>query len=221
MLRHIVSHTDSEGSSGGFTLIEAVISMVIVAVMLAAALSTLGSAAKNRQLQAQLQIGPALAHDLMAQILQAPYEEPDDTPVLGIEGAEDDASRADFDDVDDYRGWSASPPETTDGGFVPNADGWTRSVAVDHVSVSNPTTVSATDTGLKRITVTVTDPQGKTTTLTALRSRYGAYDQVPAVDTTIISAVDIQLQVSDDTSTLLTSGTSLLNWPAPPAFFIP
>ena len=202
-------------------MIEAIISMVVVSVMLMAALNTLGGAAKNTTIQTQLQMGPALAHDLMSQILQAPYEEADDTPLLGIEGAEDDASRGDFDDVDDYRAWSASPPEEVDGSFVPNADGWTRTVDIDYVSVSDPTTVSATDTGLKRITVTVTDAQGKKTTLVALRSRYGVYDQVPSVDTTIVSAINVQLQVGGDASTLLNSGTSLLNWPTPPTSILP
>ena len=79
-----------------------------------------------------------------------------ETPTFGPELSEMGGSRGAFDDVDDYHGWNASPPESRDGTEIPDRDGWQRSVAVDYVKSSDLTTPAAGDQRVKRITVTVT-----------------------------------------------------------------
>ena len=195
----------------GFTLIESVISIVIVGVMLVAALNTLGATARARQVQANRGGGLGLARDLMTEILAARYEEPVDPPVFGRETSESANARGNWDDVDDYDGWSRSPPKSKNGPPVPDAAGWQRQVTVTY---ADPATLAPTgqvvDTGLKLITVTATAPNGEQTVLTGLRSRYGAGERAPAVDDTFVTWVGVELQVGPDTPRT-SEGTSLLN----------
>ena len=69
-------------------------------------------------------------------------------------GAESGETRANYDDVDDYNGWTASPPELSDGTAL-SLGGYTRSAKIIHVVFDDPTTESGSYTGMKRITVTV------------------------------------------------------------------
>ena len=195
----------------GFTLIEAVISSVIVATMLVAALNALGSATRAARIQADRCLGPNLARQLMAEIVQNCYREPDRRPAFGVESPESTRSRAAWDDVDDYDRWSASPPQAKDGGDLTHADGWTRSVRVRYVEPADPGRTTGTDKGLKRITVTATSSEGKTYSLTALRSEASIYDYQPAEPTTILSYVGVELQIGSFDQTRVSSGTNIFN----------
>lgn len=196
-----------------FTLVEAAISMVIIAVMVVAALETVGAAAKARALTLDRRIGSTLSHDLMAEVLQNAYVEPIDTPNFGRESGESGGSRANYDDVDDYDGWSESPPVTKADATIPGFSGWSRAVTVRQVVPATMTVVgSSTDTGLKQITVTVTSPSGKKTTLQALRAKAGGYDAAPPTDTTSVEWIGIRMQIGANAPTLIT-GVDLLNQP--------
>ena len=97
----------------GLSQIEIVASSLIVGVMLVAALNTLGAVFRSQRLNAARMTGPGLAHELMGEILSLPYEDPEDPGgSIGNDSSESGGDRADFDDVDDYLGWSASPPPT-------------------------------------------------------------------------------------------------------------
>lgn len=191
--------------------------MVIVSVMLVAALTSLGSSAKAKLIDGSRQRGPALAQQLMAEILQCYYEDPQETPVFGPEPGEPSATRSAFDDLDDYDGWQSSPPTARDGTTLANSAGWTQSVWVDYVEPADPTTSSVTETELKRIIVAITDPQGRTATLTALRSKHSSLDQAPITDTTTIAAVTVELRLGNDSSTSIGSASILPNRLTPPA----
>ncbi len=84
-------------------------SIVIVGVMVVAALTTLGGSSQSQRVRASRLLGPALAQQLMSEILQTRYQEPDEAPVLGRESGESAGSRAAYDDVDDYDWWAESP----------------------------------------------------------------------------------------------------------------
>ena len=121
------------------------------------------------------------------------------------------ASRVNLDDVDDYNGWSQSPPEYKDGTPIPGATGWTREVTVKY---ADPLTLAAVgnwpDTSLKIITVIVTAPDSTQVELVALRSRYGAVEQKPPVDTSFVTWVGVGLEVRDATAPPV-QGVNLLN----------
>lgn len=142
------------GSRTGFTIVEAVISMVIVAVMLTVALNVVGASRLTQQRVSLVNRGHLLADALLSEVLAQDYQEPVDVSVFGRESGEAAASRTNYDDVDDYAGWSSSPPLAKDGTILANSVGWKRTVQVEWVGVSDPGQIEAVETGVKRVTVT-------------------------------------------------------------------
>jgi type II secretory pathway pseudopilin PulG len=137
-----------------FTLVEAVLSMAIVSVMLVAALSMVGAKRLGEYKTATSNQGLSLAQDLMAEILQYAYEEPYDTVVFGPETGEGTTNRVLYDDVDDYHGWSASPPEDPNGTAMNGLTGWGRSVSVAWLDPYDLSQTVGSDQNVKRIRVT-------------------------------------------------------------------
>ncbi len=89
----------------GLTLVEMVISIVLVAVLLLAALNMLGSASLGQRTTDGQRRGNQLAQDLMNEILLQPYAEETDPDSFGLEGIENvPLDRSLYDDVDDYNG---------------------------------------------------------------------------------------------------------------------
>ena len=153
-----------------FTIVESLISVVLVGGVVVAALNTVGASATGRKASGDRITAILMAQDLMAEILTKPYEDPDGSPVFGVEPGELTINRAAFDDVDDYSGWS-STPKYRDGTDWPDRTTWLRVVKVGFVAVSDMATEIFTDSGVKRITVVV-ENDGKTlATLTAIRAR--------------------------------------------------
>jgi len=190
-------------------------SVVIVAVVLVAALQTLGAAARARSVQAAQCQAPALARLLMAEIRQSRYA--DDTVPDGPPGPEageaTDKDRTLFDDVDDYNGLLETSPRARDGSPLAGVGSWQRQVAVEWVRRDNPSAVVSSDSGLKRVTVTVSGP-GPTVVLVALRSKYGSYDLRPHTRTTYVAGVGVEFKTSGDGRVF--SGTNLANQVAVP-----
>ena len=138
------------------TVIEVSVSTLLVGLLLVASLKTVGSATSGQFANGQRIQAYLLARALTAEILELPYEDPDDSPTLGPEPGEDSGgTRADFDDVDDYAGWSASPPVRKDDTPLPNMNAWQRTATVEYVDPDDLTRVVGIDLGAKRITVTV------------------------------------------------------------------
>jgi len=156
--------------ASAFTLIEAIISTIIVAVMFVAALNTVG-AARLTQYQASLvSRGRLLAEALLSEILRQAYRDPDGTPVFGREANESSATRATWDDVDDYDQLSETPPVAQDGTVLTIATGWRRTTQVEWVDPANPAAVVGSESNAKRITVTVTFNAVPQAVVTALRT---------------------------------------------------
>jgi len=138
----------------GFTIVESVLSTIIVSVMLVVALNLVGTSKLTQQKAALASRGRLLAEDLLSEILRQNYQEPDETVLFGRETGELATSRGAYDDVDDYQGWSGSPPATKSGAALANATGWKRTVTVERIDPLDPATVKGVETGAKRITVT-------------------------------------------------------------------
>lgn len=100
----------------------------------------------------------ALAADLMAEILDCNFEDPARAPgSFGMEAGE--SIRRDFNDVDDYDGWTESPPKNRDGNPLSSTafGGYARSVEVFNVNEADFVTATADGaTGAKAVRVTVT-----------------------------------------------------------------
>jgi len=140
----------------GFSYVEAVISVVILGTAVTAGLSMFGSYAHGVAFTFESAIARGLAAELISEITAREYQDPGASPVFGPDSGE--IARADFDDVDDYDGWSESPPAVADGTPLdgPNFVGFSREVVVSSVD-DNTMTTDVTDgaSNSKRIVVTV------------------------------------------------------------------
>ena len=142
---------DIRHARSGFTLAESVVSMLIVSVMLVAALNMVGSSARARQVQESASRDLALAGDLLAEVLHAGYAELYTASNWGPDSGENTGSREHFDDVDDYDGWSSSPPESKAGETLEGYEGWRRSVRVRYADPTHPDQNRGFDSGLFRL----------------------------------------------------------------------
>lgn len=144
----------------GFTLLEVLIAIVIFTVgvvILLAAISTMIRSSSDIE---NIDVATNLTRDLIDEILGKGFDDPDG----GAFGLEEAEPRSNFDDVDDYDGWSKNPPEDVDGtsydgtASQPNYSIFTRAVTVENVPEDNfdtetPSADGTTDA--KRIVVTV------------------------------------------------------------------
>jgi prepilin-type N-terminal cleavage/methylation domain-containing protein len=139
----------------GLTLIEVVASTMIVGLMAVAALNALGAATKSANSIGNRAVAAGMADELMSEIVMQSYKDPDGPAIFGHESGESTIVRSAFDDVDDYDGWNASPPQYRDGTIIPDRTDWRERVTVTYVTPTNLTTTSATDQGVKRIRVQI------------------------------------------------------------------
>ncbi|HEV2687913.1 MAG TPA: hypothetical protein VGV35_05140 [Bryobacteraceae bacterium] len=183
-------------------------SLVIVAVMMSAALATVGTASRNRNQQEEMLRGITLARRLVSEIVQQKYQQPSaTTTVLGPETGE---TRSTYNDVDDYAGYSDSPPVDSSGTAIAGYTGWSRSVEVKWADAATllPAAVQ-TETGVKRIVVTVTAPSGRSWSISAIRTNYGIYDKGGTV--TYPSTATVTIQIGSNSATSATSRINLVN----------
>ena len=139
----------------GFSLVEVLISTLLVGVLLVSALRSVGAVVRHRNAFDERTQAFALANGLISEILEKSYEDPESPGGIGIESGEDLTQRNTFDDVDDYAGWTSQPPVDRLGAAMPNAGAFRRSVSVMSVSPTDVSQQVANDQGMKRIRVTV------------------------------------------------------------------
>lgn len=158
----------------GFTLAEAAISTVVVAVMMAAALTAVARTGTFRRVANEQQAAHHLAQQLVSEILAKSYWDPASATSTSIgpsSGESATGNRSQFDDVDDYHNWLESPPRSADGAALVTGGGWYRKVTVTFVNFSNLNVAVSSDYGLKRICVEVgrVRPAGSATVATDRR----------------------------------------------------
>ena len=199
----------------GVGLIEAAVATVIVGVMLVSAFATFDATMRAGNVTANRRASSSLASTLMNEALRAHYEEPTDAVAFGLEPGEAAASRAAWDDLDDYNGLMESPPRYADGTEIISARKWAWQASVALVDLADPNRSAAADAGLKRITITVIDPKGVPTTLVALRSRMNPRDRAVTAPTSFVGHVAVRLEIGGGIKGDVSSGATLLNEPAP------
>lgn len=139
------------------SMVEVVVATLVVSTLLVAALNTLGAAKLSERKAADVTRGVLLAQDLLSEIVQQHYADPDNgADSFGLDGDETgDGSRALWEDVDDYDGWGAAPPQHKDGTVMTDFDGWERRVSVAWVNPDDLSDVVGGNMDAKRVTVTV------------------------------------------------------------------
>lgn len=154
----------------GFTLIEAALAVVVVALVLTGALEATGAIARAQLSQQTGQFAANLAESLLSEVCSDRYSDPSST--AGLLGTPANAfDRVNFLSLDDYAGFSESPPRGPGGLPITTDASWSRSVSIVYVTPASPTTVSLVDLGLRRVTVTVSRNGRVVATRTALKCR--------------------------------------------------
>ena len=176
----------------GFTMVEATMAVLIVGGLLAMTVGALGATGRVRRIAAERQQALALGEQLMTEVMQSYFQDPAGGTQVG---------RANFNDVDDYDKYSDAPPADKSGTTLAGCTGWSRAVRVDAVREADPTQKNP-GTTLKRITVTVTSPAGRTWTMYGLRAKGGAYELAPAATTNYLTYAGVELQVGTNTPTV-------------------
>ncbi len=155
-----------------FTLVETAVSILIVSVMLAAVLNTVAAAGRGEALLAERARGLLLAQALLGEVLAQYYADPAYGPgSWGIGGDELTGNRSLFDDVDDYDGWTASPPQNKDGTTVPESTGYEQVVDVEWVDPNDLLTPVDAETGVKWIEVVINCQGRRVARLSAWRTQ--------------------------------------------------
>ncbi len=195
----------------GISLAEVVVSSLLIGIVLVGAMNQLGATLKTRQAMSDQLDGPRLAEEMLAEILSHPYTDPEEPGGENGLNAGESAPRSNFDDIDDFDDWNASPPVDRDGIPMPEFTGWTRHVEVAWAERlgGNPW---FSETGLKRIYVRVTAPDSKTYERWAFHHEAGPLEQTPAVDTLVVTRIEGELQLG--VGSTAKSATSLVNHPA-------
>jgi hypothetical protein len=204
-------------------MLEAILALAIVSIVLVTALHMAGAAAVGRLRQQDRRMGHLLARELMSEVIQTSYEEPDGTPQFGRESGESNVNRADWDDVDDYAGWKESPPQDRAGQAIEMLEGWKRQIEVEKMqwtSISDgtnelvqlvPASDTLPDTGLRRVTVTVLSPSGHPTRITSLRADHRTLEAQPTMSSLFVPQVGLDVQVGPDPAGRVRGGVAVLN----------
>jgi MSHA pilin protein MshD len=167
--------TNKLATRHGITIAETVISMLLISFVLVSTLSIIAPISRSGTVHANKLVATNLASELAEEISTKFWTSPilDDPDSIGPGAGE---VRSTFDDIDDYNGFSSSPPSLSSGSTNFALTGWSRSVKVTHVQVSDPSIESPTYTGLKKVIITVTKDGTALATHTSLHSH--AADQV-------------------------------------------
>lgn len=156
----------------GVSLIEVMISLVLVSTILLVSLSASGNLLRNDVQRRGANQGQLLAAQLLDEVSSLDFRDRID-PIHGLESDEDVGDRESFDDVDDYDGYAAAPPTHRDGSTISGYAGWSFAVTVTPADpdATGITTTAADETSpLRIISVVCTTPTGTTVQASSLVS---------------------------------------------------
>jgi MSHA pilin protein MshD len=143
-------------NNGGFTLIELVISMVVISIALGGVLMVMNYTVRHSADPMLQHQAVAIAESYLEEVLLRPYSDPDTS--------DGETVRNLLDDVDDYDGWTDNGARDQEGTAIAGLESYTVSVDVADVVLN---TVAC-----KKVTVTVSHPSVINLTLSGYRTDY-------------------------------------------------
>ena len=155
----------------GFSLVEVLVSLVIISLALVAWTSNFAVGARGSYRAERDTASIFLTQAMIEEIRRVSFQDPNQTPVFGLESAEATTppTRLNFDDIDDYNNWTESPPQKKDGITITGFSGYTRSVNVINVSTGNfNQTATQGSTDFKKATVSVSKDGIKATEMSTV-----------------------------------------------------
>ncbi len=161
-LLSITSHQERGGllsSDSGFTLIELIVAMVVISVALVGVMTVINYTTLHSADPVLRQQAIVIAEAYMEEITLKNYTDPD---------ADGEASRALFDDVDDYNGLTDSGAHDQNGNAISGLENYSVNVSV----VPQNYGPSGREVSGVKIDVTVTDPAGEKLTINGYRANY-------------------------------------------------
>jgi len=173
----------------GFTLVEMLLAILIAGTGMAAVMALMPQLISTAETSHDIAAAVGLAQLLIEEIDLVPWEDPADNCTYGLEPDENDANRVDFDDVDDYDGYTDQPPRDRNGNPDSNYTEYKRRVQVVKVDQDDLTTIieDGGSTDVKRIVVTVTRAGRELVRLTVLRFFGGNRADAPLLEEKITS----------------------------------
>jgi len=158
---------------GGATLVELVITIVIIDVAIAGVVGAFSLIAGRSADPLNQTRAVALAQLYMDEILSRKYD--DNTPVGGVPKQSgctintEEASRADYDDVDDYNAIADAAPENAEGTpLAADYSGFRVSITVECAGGE----VGLAPADAKRVDLTITDPGGQGYSFSVYRANF-------------------------------------------------
>jgi prepilin-type N-terminal cleavage/methylation domain-containing protein len=139
----------------GFTLIEAMIAMLIIGLTIAALVASTGAFSRTNAAGIDLSTAEFLIEEIRELTASLPVVDPQTgAATFGPEAGE--TSLAQCDDLDDFNGASYSPPIDINRAVLASFPNFTQQIQVRNVAVNNFSTVVANhSTNFYRVTVTI------------------------------------------------------------------
>ena len=155
----------------GVTLIDLIVIIVIVAIALPPMIGLLIQVTRQSTFGVTVTRANHLASTLFEEMRSKRGDE-NATAASATLGPDPGETRATYDDVDDYHGLDESPPKDSLGTDLAGSGGFRQQVSVCYVANTDLDTCIGGPTLYKRITVTVTDPEGRASELVTMISNF-------------------------------------------------
>ena len=150
-------------SSPGFLLLEAAVSNIILAVAIVSTVPIFILTLRANIACEEKLVATQLAIELMEEIRARKFDQncPNIRPgttiqtisALGVDTGESSSDKTTFNDVDDFSGWTESPPREPDGDSIPQFTGYARTVTETYLDPN--AYYSSSSQSRKHITVCV------------------------------------------------------------------
>ncbi len=163
-LRCLTPEEDGLAKEAGFSLIEAILFIVVVSVALAAVLQAFNQAAVASADPVLRRQSLAIAQSLLDEISFKAFSPPSPG---GFAGPYNAATRSQFDAVPDYNGLTLNGISDLSGTALAGLAGYTARISVAAAAFGSVPAAAGW-----RITVTVTDPAGRQIALDGYRANY-------------------------------------------------
>jgi len=179
-------HKNARHNYSGFTLIEVVLTIVVLSVGIAGILSVMIQTTTYSGDPLQRQQAINVAQSYMEEIISRPFYDPDLMPLAPPDApcTQQESGRANFDDICDYQGLHDDNPKNINDDDILNNDGDVLPYTVDvdvvttdlgpDLSAATPSSdqLDATNNQAMKITITVTPPDGQAVAITAYRTAH-------------------------------------------------
>lgn len=156
----------------GVTLIDLIITIIILAIAVPPMVGVFITSTRNSTFGVTMARANHLASNLFEEIRSKRWDENTGAASATL-GPDTGETRATYDDVDDFNGLNETPPKDSQGANMSGYTGFRQQVSVCYVAgTAVDTCLGSGTSNYKKITVTVTDPQGRVSPLVTVISSF-------------------------------------------------